>query len=185
MKKIAASGMVFAIIMLLTQCVTTEQRWPDYQSRAEDKMAAIQQKIGNATSRGEITPSRSHELLTQLDAEKRDYNDLRDRWSTREEWQALLGRLDALERNVDRSLGTTVRAGETGLEERILTLQKRIDQDRISGRLGEMQGRELQVRLDAIRSDFSRVPVSPAERDEVAQRLNLLDSDITRAEGVR
>jgi hypothetical protein len=66
----------------------------------------------------------------------------------------------------------------------MISLQRRIDDARSSGRLTAVEGREFQVRLDAIRSDYTRMmegrPITYEERADVSRRLDLVESDLSR-----
>jgi hypothetical protein len=69
--------------------------------------------------------------------------------------------------------------------ERIYTLQRRIDDGRISGRLPQTEGREFQGRLDSIRGDYMRMTdegryATHEERADVSRRLDSLETDLNR-----
>ncbi len=184
MKKILLVSLILVVIAILAQCATMPQRWPAYERRAEDRMMALQARIGDGLKTGALTPNQGQILLARLEEIRRDYNLLRDRASTREEWEHLFGRLDTLENEVNRALTYPPRADETRIEDRIISVQRRIDEGRISGRLPRPEGREFQVRLDAIRSDFLRMVrdrvFTPRESDEISRRLDLLERDLDR-----
>jgi hypothetical protein len=184
MKKILSVSLFLLMVVILAQCATMPQRWPAYERRAEDKMMALQARIGDGLKTGVLTPNQAQIFLARLEEIRRDYNLLRERVSTREEWERLLMRLDTLENEVNRSLTYPPRIDETRIEDRIIALQRRIDEARISGRLPRPEGREFQVRLDAIRSDFLRMVrdrvFTPRESEEILHRLDLLERDLDR-----
>jgi hypothetical protein len=66
----------------------------------------------------------------------------------------------------------------------VIVLQRRIDEGIMAGRLTRVQGREFQLRLDAIRREFLQQikdrPLTPEERAEISSRLDSLERDINR-----
>ena len=147
-------------------------------------MFALQQRIGNGLASGELTPNEAQNLLARLENIRRDYTVLRDRRTMQEEWDPLLGRLDDLERDVGRVRAQPSRIDETRIEDRMIALQRRLDEGMTAGRLTRVQGREFQLRLDAIRRDFLQQikdrPFTPEERAETSSRLDSLERDINR-----
>ncbi len=184
MKKILFVTLMLVIVVILAQCATMPQRWPAYERRAEDKMMALQARIGDGLKTGDLTPNQAQIFLARLEEIRRDYNLLRERMTTREEWERLLTRLDTLENEVDRALTYPSKNDEARIEDRIISLQRRIDEGRVSGRLPRPEGRDFQVRLDAIRSDFLRMVAdrvfTPRESEEISRRLDLLERDLNR-----
>ena len=147
-------------------------------------MFALQQRIGNGVASGELTPNEAQNLLARLENIRRDYTVLRDRRTTQGEWAPLLGRLDDLEREVGRVRAQPSRIDETRIEDRMIALQRRLDEGITAGRLTRVQGREFQVRLDAIRREFLQQikdrPFTPEERTDISSRLDSLERDINR-----
>jgi hypothetical protein len=175
--------MVFGLA-LFSGCATM-QTWPDNQRSAENKMVVIQEKIGDGLKTGALTPDQSQMFLTTLKGIRTDYEALRDRNVSREEWDSLLGRLDALGDEINRALGRTTRIGEPRNADRIVSLQKRIDDGRINGRLPLTEGRDYQSRLDSIRSDYLRMTeggryIAYEERTSISRRLDSLETDLNR-----
>jgi len=184
MKKILFVSLIFMVAVILAQCVTMPQRWPAYERKAEDRMMALQVRIGDGLKTGALTPNQAQTFLARLEEIRRDYNVLRDRPSTRDEWDRLFVNLDTLENDVNRALTYPPRIDETRIEDRIMGLQRRIDEGRLSGRLPRPEGREFQLRLDAIRSDFLRMAadrsLTPERGEEISRRLDLLERDLSR-----
>jgi len=184
MKKILFLVVVLVIMVVLVHCASVPQRWPAYERRTEDRMFALQQRIGNGLAAGELTPNEAQNLLVKLEDIRRDYTVLRDRRTTAEEWDPLLGKLDDLEREVNRVRAQPSRIDETRIEDRMIGLQRRIDEGITAGRLTRIQGREFQLRLDAIRREFlQRIkdrPFTPEERTDISSRLDSLERDINR-----
>jgi uncharacterized protein YlaN (UPF0358 family) len=184
MKKILFLVVVPVLMAVLIQCVSVPQRWPAYERRTEDRMFALQQGIGNGLASGEFTPNEAQNLLAKLEIIRRDYTVLRERRTTQEEWYPLLGRLEDLEREVGRVRAQPSRIDETRIEDRMIALQRRIDEGIMAGRLTRVQGREFQLRLDSIRREFlQRIkdrPFTSEERAEISSRLDSLERDINR-----
>ena len=175
--------MVFGLA-LFSGCASI-QTWPDNQRSAENKMIVIQEKIGDGLKTGALTPDQSQMFLTTLKGIRTDYEALRDRNVSREEWDSLLGRLDALGDEINRALTRTTRIEEPRNGDRIVALQRRIDDGRINKRLPLIEGRDYQSRLDSIRSDYLRMTeggrsTTNDERADISRRLDSLETDLNR-----
>jgi hypothetical protein len=175
--------MVFGLA-LFSGCASV-QTWPDYERSAENKMVVIQEKIGDGLKTGALTPDQSQMFLTTLKGIRTDYTELRDRRVYRDEWESLLGRLDVLGEEINRALARTTRIEEPRNGDRIVSLQRRIDDGRISGRLPLTEGREFQSRLDSIRRDYLRMTeggryTTYEERADISRRLDSLEMDLNR-----
>jgi hypothetical protein len=175
--------MVFGLA-LFSGCATT-QTWPDSQRNAENKMVVIQEKIGDGLKTGALTPDQSQMFLTTLKGIQTDYAQLREKSVHKSEWDSLLGRLDALGDEINRALGRTTRIEEPRNGDRIGTLQRRIDDERINGRLPMTEGRDYQSRLDSIRSEYLRMTeggryATDEERTDISRRLDSLETDLNR-----
>ena len=183
-KMILFLGVASVMLVVLIQCVSVPKRWPTYERRADDRMVVIQQRIGKGLEVGELTPNEGQILLARLENIRKDYTVLRERSSTQEEWESLLARVDDLEREVNRQLAYPSRVDEIRIEDRMIILQRKIDEGRMTGRFTRMQAREFQARLDAIRGEFFHLvkdrPFTQEEKIEVARRLDLLEGDINR-----
>lgn len=71
------------------------------------------------------------------------------------------------------------------LDGRIVALQRRIDDGRISRRLPAREEQEFQASLDSIRSEYLRMTESGRystyeERSDISRRLDLLETDLNR-----
>jgi hypothetical protein len=175
--------MVFGL-GLFSGCATT-QTWPDYERNAENKMVVIQEKIGDGLKTGALSPDQSQMFLTTLKGIRTDYAALREKRVYRNEWESLLGRLDALGDEINRALARTTRIEEPRNGDRIVALQRRIDDGRINGRLPLAEGRDYQSRLDSIRSDYLRMTeggrsTTYEERADISRRLDSLETDLNR-----
>ena len=147
--------MVFGLA-LFSGCATM-QTWPDNERSAENKMVVIQEKIGDGLKTGALTTDQSQMFLTTLKGIRTDYEGLRDRSVQQEEWNSLHGRLDALGDEINRALARPARIEEPRNGDRIVALQRRIDDGRINRRLPLTEERDYQSRLDSIRSDYLRM----------------------------
>ena len=176
--------MVF-VLALFSGCATMPQTWPDNQRSAENKMVVIQEKIGDGLKTGALSPDQSQMFLTTLKGIRTDYEALRDKVVSRDEWDSLLGRLDVLGDEINRALGRQARTEEPRNGDRIVALQRRIDDGRNNGRLPQTEGREFQARLDGIRSDYMRMTEGGRystyeERTDISRRLDSLESALDR-----
>jgi len=173
------------ILALVSGCATMPQTWPDYERSAENKMVVIQEKIGDGLKTGALTPDQSQTFLTTLKGIRTDFTELRDKRVYRDEWDRLHGRLDALGEEINRAPARPARIEEPRNADRIVALQRRIDDGKISGRLPSTEGREFQSRLDSIRRDYLRMTeggrtTTSEERADVSLRLDSLEKDLNR-----
>jgi len=178
--------MVFGLA-LFSGCASM-QRWPDYERSAENKMVVIQEKIGDGLKTGALTPDQSQMYLTTLKDIRTDYTALRDKEVSRDEWSRLLGRLDVLGEEINRALArpaSPARIEEPRNGDRIVALQRRIDDGRTIGRLPPKEGSDYQTRLDSIRRDYLRMTeggrsTTYEERADISRRLDSLETDLNR-----
>lgn len=175
--------MVFGLA-LFSGCATM-QTWPDSQRSAENKMIVIQKKIGDGLKTGALTTDQSQMFLTTLKGIRTDYEGMRDRIVLQEEWNNLQKRLDLLGDEINRALARPARIEEPRNGDRIVLLQRRIDDGRINRRLPLTEEREYQSRLDSIRRDYLRMTeggrsTTYEERADIARRLDSLESDLNR-----
>jgi len=185
MKKVILLTVFVVFGLALFSGCASVQTWPDYERNAENKMVVIQEKIGDGLKTGALTPDQSQMFLTTLKGIRTDYTELRDKRVYRDEWDRLLGRLDVLGEEINRALARTTRIEEPRNGDRIVSLQRRIDDGRISGRLPLTEGREFQSRLDSIRRDYLRMTeggryTTYEERTDISRRLDSLETDLNR-----
>jgi hypothetical protein len=124
-------------------------------------------------------------FLTTLKGIRTDYTNLRSRRVYRDEWDRLFERLDRLEEDIDSALTRPARMEEPRNGDRIIALQRRIDDGRLSRRLPSREEREFQSRLDSIRREYLRMTEdgrypSHEENVDISQRLDLLARDLDR-----
>ena len=185
MKKAILLTVLMGFGLALFWGCATMQTWPDNQRSAENKMVVIQEKIGDGLKTGALSPDQSQMFLTTLKGIRTDYEALRDKDVYRDKWDSLIGRLDVLGDEINRALSRHARAEGPWNGERIVALQGRIDDGRISGRFLSTEGREFQSRLDAIRSDYLRMTeggryTTNEERADISRRLDALETDLNR-----
>lgn len=185
MKKVVLlSVLVVFGLAVFSGCATT-QTWVDYERNAENKMVVIQEQIGDGLKTGALTPDQSQMFLTRLKGIRTDYTALRDKKVDRNEWDSLLGRLDVLGDEINRALARTTRIEEPRNADRIVALQRRIDDGRINRRLPLRDEREFQSRLDSIRREYMRMTeggryATYEERADISRRLDSLEADLNR-----
>jgi hypothetical protein len=189
MKK-AISGIALMVfgLALISGCATGPQTWPDQERSAENKMVVIQEKIGDGLKDGTLSPDQSQMFLTTLKGIRTDYTALRDREVSRDEWDRINGRLDALGDEINRALARPARPARiegSRNGDRIVLLQRRIDDGRTNGRLPQLEGRDYQSRLDSIRRDYLRMTdegryAAQEDRTDISRRLDALEMDLNR-----
>lgn len=178
---ICTTGLVALGLVLFAGC-TTMHTWPNYERSAENKMLVIQENIGDGLKTGALTPDQSQMFLTTLKGIRTDYAELRDKRISQEQWNSLHERLDVLGAEVNRATRTA------GIEEprsgdRIVALQRTIDDGRINRRWPATEGRDFQARLDSTRSDYLRLTeggrsATYEERAGISRRLDSLETDL-------
>lgn len=182
-------GVVPLSLIILAGCAAGPQRWPDYERRAEDRMMMLQERIGEGLKTGALTPNQARVHLARLEELRGEYRLLREKPTYRGDWDGFFRRLDQFEADVSRDVAYPPRVYPPGtdlprIEDRIIAVQRRIDDARSTGRLTPVEGRDYQARLDAIRADYSRMvegrPITFEERADIARRLDLLESDLGR-----
>ena len=171
-------------LALFSGCASM-QTWPDNERSAENRMVVIQEKIGDGLKTGALTPDQSQVFLTTLKGIRKDYTALRDKMVYQNEWESLFERIDALGDEINRALARTTRIEEPRNGDRIVALQSRIDDVRISKRLSLTEEREFQSRLDSIRRDYSRMTEggrysTQEERAGISLRLDSLETELNR-----
>jgi len=177
--------LIVFVLALFSGCATMPQTWPDYERSAENKLVVIQEKIGDGLKTGALSPDQTQMYLTTLKGIRTDYEVLRDKRVYREEWDRLNARLDALGDEINRAFARPARIEQPLNGDRIVALQRRIDDGRSSGRLPQTEGREFQSRLDSIRREYLRMTeggryTTNEERVDISRRLDLLETDLNR-----
>ncbi len=183
-KNIFITALMLFGLSLFSGCASM-QIWPDYERSAENKMIVIQERIGDGLKTGALSLDQSQMFLTRLKIIRTDYAELRDKIVYQEEWDRLHGRLDALGEDINRAHAQTTRIESPRNGDTIVTLQRRIDDGRISRRLPPTEEREFQARLDSIRREYLRIteggrPATYEERADISRRLDSLAMDIDR-----
>lgn len=172
-------------LALFSGCAIMPQTWPGNERRTENRMVVIQEKIGEGLQAGTISLDESQMFLTTLKDIRTDYANLRDKTVYRGEWDKIFVRLNKLEGDVDRALSGPARVEGPRNGDRIITLQRQINDGRITRRLPIYEEQEFQSRLDSIRREYLRMTEngrypSNLERTDVSRRLDLLAKDLDR-----
>ncbi len=183
MRKTLFLVLILLVPVFLTQCASM-QTWPTYERTAEDRMTVIQQSIGDGLKTGALNPEEAQVFLGRLEDIRGDYLALRDKRVYRNDWERLLSRIDVLEDEIDNAIGKAPRIERSAIEERLISVQRRIDDARINGQLSQTEAAEFQSRMDSIRSDYVRMTeggryVRYGDRAEISRRLDLLDADLS------
>ncbi len=172
-------------LAVFSGCATRPQTWPDNERNAENQMVLIQEKIGEGLQTSTLSLDESQVFLTTLKGIRTDYANLRDRSVYRDEWDRLFVRIDRLEEDIDRALIKPARMEGPKNADRIINIQRKIDDGRISKHLPLLEELEFQSRLDSIRREYLRMTEdgrypSREESVDIFQRLDLLERDLDR-----
>lgn len=183
MKKLIIMAVTMVFGSALFSGCATMHTWPDSERSAENKMVVIQEKIGDGLKTGALSPDQSQMFLKTLKGIRTDYAELRDKKIPEGEWNNLHVRLDALGGEINRALSRPVKIEGPMNGDRIVTLQRRIDDGRTSGRLPLTEGREYQDRLDSIRREYLRMTEdgrssTSEERADISNRLDSVEKDL-------
>jgi hypothetical protein len=202
MKKFVLLMVVMGLgLALFSGCASMQTRLV-YERSAETKMIVIQEKIADGEKTGSLTPDQSRMYQTTLKDIRAEYVGVKGKSVSTEEMNSLQGRLDVLGDVVYRALNPakkneapkdsfwerfgrdmgvldrTEKTKEPTMGERIITLQKNIDDGRSSGAFSLKQGDDFQSVLDYARREYLRMldGVRPATIEESAAVSRLLDS---------
>lgn len=175
--------MIFGLA-LISGCASIHT-WPDHERSVENKMVTIQEKIGDGLKTNAITLDQSQMYLRTLKTIRADYTELRDKKVSQGQWNSLQKRLDVLDEEINRTRARTGKIEEPGNGDRIITLQRRIDDGRISGRLPLPDEEVFQARLDTIRRDYLRMTeegrsATSEERTDISLRIDSLATDLNK-----
>ncbi|HEX9022909.1 MAG TPA: hypothetical protein VF799_03625 [Geobacteraceae bacterium] len=193
------------VLALAPGCATL----PVYERNTEAQMIVVQEKVEDGAASGILAPDQTRMYLATLKDIRTEYTDMSRKKASREQREDLKGRLDVLEKVVDRAV-TPIRKGaapkdsfwegigrdlgflaKTGKDraptngETIIRFQKRIDDGRNSGAFSLAKGDEFQRRLDYIRSTYLHMmeggrTLSTEEREVIARLLYSLDKDLNQ-----
>lgn len=171
-----------AFIALLSGCASL-QIWQDHEIGTESNMVSIQEKIGSGLADGALTPDQSQGFLTELKIIRTDYNELKGTRSYREQWHVMDARIRSLSNDIDVAIARKNTNTDPQIGDRILILQRKIDDGSIGRRLSQVEEREEQAKLDAIRSDYLRMTdgggvVTQTQRVEISRRLDSLEMEL-------
>jgi len=185
MKKYIIAAVALVIGLTLFSGCASIHTWPDHERSVENKMVTIQEKIGDGLKTGAITLDMSQMYLRTLKTIRADYVELRDKKVSQGKWNNLHARLDVLEEEINRALAKTAKIEEPRNSDRIVTLQQRINDGRISGRLPPPDEEVFQARLDTIRRNYLRMTeegrsATIDERKDISLQLDSLTTDLNK-----
>ena len=207
MKRLVIFTVLAGLLLALFSGCASMRTSPAYERSTEIKMIVIQERIEDGQKTGALTPDQSRMYLETLKDIQTDYAGLRGKSVSREERNNLQVRLDVLGDVVNKAitrtkkneklktsfwervgqdigaLSKTEKNKEPTSGERIITLQRRIDDGRSSGAFSLKQGDDFQALLDYVRSEYLRMmkegrPASVEEREVISRLLDSLESDL-------
>ena len=207
MKKLTFLMVLMGLAIALSSGCASMQTRTVYDRSTETKMIVIQEKVEDGLKSGVLTPDQSRMYLDTLKDIRTDYAMIKDKSVSRDERNRLQGRLDVLGdvinkalappkktgepadsfwERVGRDLGVLPRAGEIKgplLGDRVLYLQKKIDDGRSSGIYSLSQAEEFQAKLDTIRSNYFLATeggrsATIEEKEVFSRLLDSLESDL-------
>ena len=181
---------------------------PVYERNTETRMIVIREKIEDGQKAGVLTADQSGMYMATLRDIRTDYGGMKSKKISGEERDALQGRLDVLDKVVDKAL-TPPRKKSEGPEdtvwermgrdlgildrteepkpptngERMVRVQKMIDDGRNSGAFSLSDGDTYQARMDYIRTTYLKMmngegTPTLAEKQVIARLLDTLEADL-------
>ncbi len=198
-------GLVFA---LFSGCASMRTSLV-YERSSETKMILVHEKIEDGLKTGALTPDQSSMYVATLKDIQTDYAGLKGESVSREQKNNLQGRLDVLGDVVNKAINRTKknekpkssfweRLGqdigvlpktekpkEPTIGDRIIKLQKKIDDGRNDGAFSLKQGNDFQALLDYVRSEYLRMmkgglPVTVEEKEVISRLLDSLETDLSQ-----
>ncbi|HTP64782.1 MAG TPA: hypothetical protein VMJ66_05275 [Geobacteraceae bacterium] len=181
---------------------------PVYERNTETRIIVIREKIEDGQKTGVLTADQSGMYMATLKDIRADYGGMKGKRISKEEREALQGRLDVLDRvvykaltppkkkseepedtfweRIGRDLGILDRTEEPKPPtngERIVKVQKMIDDGRNGGSISLSDGDAYQARADYIRTTYLKMmngdgTPSPAENEVIARLLTSLEADL-------
>lgn len=178
-----------------------------YDRSSETRMIAIEENIEDGLKSGALTPDQSRMYQATLKDIQTDYAALRGKKVSRQERESLQGRLDVLGDVVNKAIvrsrkdeklkssfwervgqdmgviARTEKPKEPSRGDRIIRLQKKIDNGINDGAFSLSQGSQFQAKLDYIRSTYLQMmeggsSVSVEEKEVISRLLDSLESDL-------
>ena len=209
MKKLVIFTVLAGLLLALFSGCASMRTSLAYERSTETRMIVIQERIEDGQKTGALTPDQSKRHLETLKDIQTDYAGLRARSASREEMNSLQGRLDVLEKVVNRALtpanknekpkssfwervgqdigvlARTEKPKEPTIGDRIIRLQKKIDDGRSSGAFSLKRGDDFQSVLDYARSGYLRMmnggrAATPEEREAISRLLDSLEADLAQ-----
>jgi hypothetical protein len=173
-------------LALFSGCADSMHIWLVHDKSAENKLIAIEERIGDELKTGGLSPDESQVFMTTLKDIRIDCAELRDKNVYQEKWNSLHNKINILKEEIDRARIWTSEIEKPSHLDKIAKIQKNIDNETISGNSPPTGEREFQAsRLDSIRRDYLQMtegdqPATDEERGDLFQRLDSLAMDISR-----
>jgi hypothetical protein len=207
MKKLVLfSVLLGSVLALFSGCATTRTS-SAYERSTETRMIVIQEMIEDGQKTGALTPDQSRMYLETLKDIQTDYAGLRGKSVSREERNNFQGRLDVLGDVVNKAitrtkkneklkssfwervgqdigvLSKTEKPKEPTMGDRIIKLQKKIDDGRSGGAFSLKQGNDFQTLLDYVRSQYLLMmkggrTATVEEKEVISRLLDSLETDL-------
>ena len=185
MKKNAFATVLIVLGLAFFSGCSSMYIWADYEQGAENKMLGIEENIADGLKTGALSADRAEMFLTTLKETQTDYEELRNKVVYQEKWNSLHDQLDALRVEINNTVAQTTKTETPMNMDRIPSLQRDIEDGRISGDLPVREEQEFQARLYSIRRDYLSMamadrPISCQERVNVSLRLDSLVREMER-----
>jgi hypothetical protein len=201
------SALVVSGLLLFSGCATMQAS----ERSTETKMIVIQEKVEDGEQTGVLAPDQSRIYLATLKDIRTEYAGMSGKNSSRQKMDSLRDRLDVLEQVVNKALIPPKKADEPEdtfwervgrdlgilertenvkaptIGDRMIKVQKRIDDGRNSGAFDLSMADGFQAKMDYIRKEYLRMMeggrTPPIEEKELISRLlNSLEDDLNHVQ---
>jgi len=207
MKNFALLTVIVGLILALFSGCATTRTSPAYERSTETRLIVIQESIEDGLKTGALTPDQSRMYLDTLKDIQTDYAGLKGKSVSREERNNFQGRLDVLGDVVNKAITRTKkdeklkssfweRVGQDigvlsrteepkkpTIGDRIIRLQKKIDDGRSGGAFSLKRGDDFQAVLDYVRSQYLLMmkggrTATVEEKEVLSRLLDSLEADL-------
>jgi len=207
MKKLVLLSVLAGLLLALFSGCATTRTSSAYERSTETRMIVIQERIEDGQKTSILSPDQSRMYLETLKDIQIDYAGSKGKSISREDRNSLQGRLDVLEKVVERALtpaqknekpkssfwerlgqdigvlSKTEKPKEPTIGDRIIRLQKKIDDGRSGGTFSLKRGDDFQAVLDYVRTEYLRMmkggrSASTEEKEVISRLLDSLETDL-------
>lgn len=207
MKKLVLLTLLAGLLLALFSGCASMQTSSVIERSIETRMIVVQEKIEDGQKTGALAPDQSRMYLETLKDIETDYAGSKGKNASHEERNSLQGRLDVLEKVVNKALTSADKNGkpkssfwervgqdlgvldkteepkEPTIGDRIVKLQKKIDDGRSGGAFSLKQGSDFQAVLDYVRSEYLRMmkdgrTATLEEKEVISRLLDSLETDL-------